>query len=118
MNVALTDETRGLLGAERIARMKTGAVLVNTARGGIVDESALAQALRGGQLYAAGIDVVEQEPVAQDNPLLELPNVVVAPHIGSATGATRVRMADMAIANALAALAGRPMPHCFNPEVY
>ena len=118
VNVALTDETRGLLGAERIARMKTGAVLVNTARGGIVDESALAQALRGGQLYAAGIDVFEQEPVAQDNPLLELPNVVVAPHIGSATGATRVRMADMAIANALAALAGRPMPHCFNPEVY
>ena len=118
VNVALTDETRGLLGSERIALMKAGAVLVNTARGGIVDEPALAEALGSGQLYAAGIDVFEQEPVAGDNPLLDLPNVVVAPHIGSATAATRRRMADMAVANALAALAGRPMPHCFNPEVY
>ena len=118
VNVALTDETRGLLGSERIALMKAGAVLVNTARGGIVDEPALAEALGSGQLYAAGIDVFEQEPVAGDNPLLDLPNVVVAPHIGSATAATRRRMANMAVANALAALAGRPMPHCFNPEVY
>jgi glyoxylate reductase len=118
VHLALTDETRGLLGAGRIAAMKPGAVLVNTARGGIVDEHALAEALGQGQLYAAGIDVFEEEPVPADNPLLALPNVVLAPHIGSATAATRARMADMAANNAIAALNGEAMPHCFNPEVY
>lgn len=118
VHLALTDETRGLLGAGRIAAMKPGAVLVNTARGGIVDEHALAEALGQGQLYAAGIDVFEEEPVPADNPLLSLPNVVLAPHIGSATAATRARMADMAAENAIAALQGKTMPNCFNPEVY
>lgn len=118
VHVALAEETRMLLDAQRISRMKPGAVLVNTARGGIVDETALAGALVEGHLYAAGIDVFEREPVAVDNPLLSLPNVVVAPHIGSATLATRARMADMAAENALAALADGRMPHCFNPEVY
>jgi glyoxylate reductase len=98
--------------------MKPGVVLVNTARGGIVDEQALADALSSGQVYAAGIDVFEQEPVARDNPLLEHSNVVVAPHISSATMITRARMADIAADNALAALKGQPMPHCVNPEVY
>ena len=118
VHLALTDETRGLLDAGRIAAMKPGAVLVNTARGGIVDEHALAEALSQGHLYAAGIDVFEEEPVPADNPLLSLPNVVLAPHIGSATAATRARMADMAADNAIAALRGLPMPHCFNPGVY
>lgn len=118
VHLALTDETRGLLDAGRIAAMKPGAVLVNTARGGIVDEHALAEALSQGHLYAAGIDVFEEEPVPADNPLLSLPNVVLAPHIGSATAATRARMADMAADNAIAALRGQPMPHCFNPGVY
>jgi glyoxylate reductase len=93
-------------------------VLVNTARGGIVDEAALAQALIKGRLAAAAVDVFEREPVALDNPLLALPNVVVAPHIGSATTRTRARMADLAVDNAIAALSGERMPHCVNPQIY
>ncbi|MEE4277177.1 MAG: D-glycerate dehydrogenase [Halieaceae bacterium] len=116
--VARTPQTLGLIGAERLALMKADAVLVNTARGGIVDETALAGALSQGRLGAAGLDVFEREPVAADNPLLSLPNVVVAPHIGSATAATRAKMADMAVDNVLAALAGEPMPCCANPDCY
>ena len=118
VHVALSADTRRLLDGDKIALMKPGAVLVNTARGGIVDEAALAVALGEGRLFAAGIDVFEQEPVAADNPLLGLPNVVLAPHIGSATQRTRALMADMAAANALAALRGEPMPCCVNPSVY
>ena len=118
VHVALSADTRRLLDGDKIALMKPGAVLVNTARGGIVDEAALAVALGEGRLFAAGIDVFEQEPVAVDNPLLGLPNVVLAPHIGSATQRTRALMADMAAANALAALRGEPMPCCVNPSVY
>ena len=80
--------------------------------------AALAAALAGGKLSAAGIDVFEREPVPADNPLLHLANVVVTPHIGSATTATRARMADMAAANAIAALQGQVMPCCVNPHVY
>ena len=118
LHLALTEDTRGLLDAGRIGLMKPGAVLVNTARGGIVDEQALANALSSGHLSAAGIDVFEREPVAADNPLLALPNVVVAPHIGSATVLTRAKMADLAVENAIAALKGESMPYCFNPQVY
>ena len=118
VHVALNDETRGLLDAQRIAMMKAGAVLVNTARGGIVDEEALAAALSSGQLSAAAVDVFASEPVSLNNPLLALPNVVVAPHIGSATTQTRAKMADIAASNAIAALNGEAMPHCVNPEVY
>jgi glyoxylate reductase len=118
LHVALTPETANMMSADRIASMKPGAVLVNTGRGGIVDEHALAEALRTGQLYAAGIDVFEKEPVESDNPLLSLPNVVVAPHIGSATVLTRAKMADLAVDNIMAALSGQPMPHCVNPQVY
>ncbi len=118
VNVALTEDTRNLLDARKIAMMKPGAVLVNTARGGIVDELALAAALDSGQLFAAGIDVFEREPMSQDNPLLQHPRVVLSPHIGSATTVTRGRMVDMAVDNALAAIAGRPMPNCCNAQVY
>jgi len=118
VNVALTEETRNMLDARRIAQMKPGAVLVNTARGGIVDEAALADALESGHVYAAGLDVYEQEPLATDSPLLDHPRVVLVPHIGSATARTRAAMVDLALANALAALGGEPMPHCVNPEVY
>jgi glyoxylate reductase len=118
VNVALTDETRNLLDEEKIAMMKPGSVLVNTARGGIVDETALAHALSSGHLYAAGIDVFAREPVEPDNPLLSLPNVVVVPHIGSATTLTRAKMADLAVGNLMAGLKGLEMPHCVNPQVY
>ncbi|MCB1688818.1 MAG: D-glycerate dehydrogenase [Halioglobus sp.] len=118
VHLALAKETRFLLDAARIAAMKPGAVLVNTARGGIVDESALAAALDSGHLHAAGLDVFEREPIAMDSPLLRHPGVVVVPHIGSATTRTRAKMVDLAVGNATAALQGQPMPHCVNPGVY
>ena len=118
VHVALNDETRNLLDAERIAAMNPGAVLINTARGGIVDEQALAAALDEKHLFAAGMDVFEEEPLPADNPLARHPRVVLTPHIGSATGQTRSAMVDLAADNALAALQGRRMLHCANPEVY
>ena len=118
LHVALAEQTRNLLDEHKIAMMKPGAILVNTARGGIVDEHALAAALASGHIYAAGIDVFEREPVAMDNPLLQHPRVLVAPHIGSATTHTRASMADLAVGNAIAALQGQRMPHCVNPSVY
>ncbi len=118
INVALDAETRNLIDARRIGLMKSDAVLVNTARGGIVDEEALAYALSHDKLAAAGLDVFEREPIPDDHPLMGLPNIITTPHIGSASEATRAKMADVAAANALAALAGERMPHCVNPEVY
>ncbi len=115
VHVALTPETRGLLDAPALARMKPGAVLINTARGGIVDEAALAAALRDGRLAAAGLDVYENEPIAADSPLIDLENVVLTPHIGSASIATRARMAALAVENLLAGLDGRPLVHRVNP---
>ena len=118
VHVALVDATRDLIDAEKLFAMKPGAVLINTARGGIVDEVALARALDEGHLYAAGLDVYEQEPLAPGSPLLSHPRVVFAPHIGSATTQTRLRMVHLAVANALAALRAEPMPHCANAGVY
>jgi glyoxylate reductase len=117
VHVALAPETRGLLDAPALAAMRPGAILVNTARGGIVDEAALAEALREGRLAGAGLDVFEREPLDPASPLLGLPNVVLAPHVGSASLATRARMAELAVENLLAGLDGRPMPACANPEV-
>ena len=91
--------------------MKPGAILVNTARGPIVDEAALIRALRDGQIGGAGLDVTAVEPLPMDSPLLAMDNVVVVPHIGSASMATRSKMADMAVANLRAGLAGEPLPH-------
>jgi len=118
LHIALNDETKGLLGAARLAQMKPGSVLVNTARGGIVDEEALASVLESGHLYAAALDVFENEPIAPTSPLLAHPRVVFTPHIGSATPQTRMAMVNLAVANAMAALQGKAMPHCFNPQVY
>ncbi len=118
IHVALVPETRGLIDADALARMKPGAILVNTARGGIVDEGALAERLSSGAIAAAGLDVFADEPLPADSPLLGLANVVLLPHIGSASYRTRERMADLAVANALAGLTGECLPHCGNPEVY
>jgi glyoxylate reductase len=118
LHVALTPETRHLIDAAALARMQPGAILVNTSRGEVVDESALADALRSGRLGAAGLDVFEREPLPASSPLLALENAVLLPHLGSASVATRVRMAELAVENLRAALAGRPMPRCANPGVY
>ncbi|HEU4658130.1 MAG TPA: D-glycerate dehydrogenase [Capillimicrobium sp.] len=111
LHVPLTDATRGLIDADALAAMKPGAILVNTARGPIVDQTALADALRSGRLAAAALDVTDPEPLPPDHPLLDAPNLLVVPHIGSATRVARARMAGMAVDNLLAALAGEPMPH-------
>ncbi len=107
----LTPETRGLIGDEALARMKPTAYLVNTARGPIVDSDALARALHVGRIAGAALDVTDPEPLPGDHPLLDAPNLLVLPHLGSATHATRERMAAMAVDNLLAGLAGRPMPN-------
>jgi glyoxylate reductase len=110
VHVARTPETIGLIGAREIARMKRGALLVNTARGGIVDEAALCAALASGQLGAAALDVFATEPLPPGSPLLAAPNLVVAPHIGSATRETRARMAELCVRNLVAGLRGGGMP--------
>jgi glyoxylate reductase len=115
VHVARAPETLGLLGVRGFARMKRGAILVNTARGGIVDERALCDALASGQLSAAALDVFAREPLPPDSPLLTAPNLVLAPHIGSATRETRARMAQLCVRNLAAALRGEAMPRCVNP---
>ncbi len=118
LHLALTPETRGRIGAAELAAMKPGAILVNSARGGLVDEAALAEALAGGRLGGAALDVFAEEPLPPGSPLLDCPNAVLVPHIGSASHATRERMAELSVANLLAGLAGERLPHCGNPEVY
>jgi glyoxylate reductase len=100
-------ETRGLIGAPELARMKPTAILVNTARGLVVDQDALIAALREGRIGGAALDVTDPEPLPLDNPLYSFPNVVITPHIASASHATRARMAEMAAENIIAVLAGR-----------
>jgi glyoxylate reductase len=111
LHCPLTPQTRGLIDAEALGRMKPTAYLVNTARGPVVDTGALADALHAGELAGAALDVTDPEPLPADHPLLEAPNLLVVPHIASATHATRGRMADIAVDNLLAGLAGQPMPH-------
>jgi glyoxylate reductase len=111
LHTPLTPETRHLMGAEQFKRMKKTAYLINTARGGVVDQVALREALEAGEIAGAGLDVTEPEPLPKDDPLLTAPILLVVPHVGSATVRTRSRMADMAVDNLLAALAGKDMPH-------
>jgi len=118
LHVPLTPQTRHWVGREELAALKPGALLVNTSRGGVVDPEALVEALREGRLGGAALDVTEPEPLPVDSPLMTLPNVLLAPHIASASHATRGRMASMAVDNLLAALEGRRPPHCVNPEVF
>jgi len=113
-----TKETVGLINAARLRRMKPTAILVNTARGGIIDEPALEAALKTGQIAGAGIDVFAKEPAAVDHPLLKLPNVVVAPHVAGVTVESRDRMAITTVQNILSMLDGKPIrENVINKEV-
>jgi glyoxylate reductase len=111
----LNPETKGLFNKDKFAKMKPTAVFVNTARGPIVDQVALAEALRNKTIFAAGLDVTDPEPLPPDHELLHLPNCVVAPHIASATVHTRNEMARICAENLIAGLSGKPMPACVNP---
>lgn len=117
IHTPLTPETKGLLGREALARMKPGAILINTARGGIVDEEALAEALRDGRLGGAGIDVFSREPPPRDHPLVRAPNVVLTPHIGAMTEEAQRRMAFTVVQDVLRVLSGGRPEYLANPEV-
>ncbi|GAB4504921.1 MAG: D-glycerate dehydrogenase [Anaerolineales bacterium] len=118
IHVPLTPETRHLVNAAFLAKMKPTAVLVNTARGGVLDQEALYQALKQRRIFAAALDVTDPEPLPLDSPLLELDNCIIMPHIASASVKTRDNMALLAAQNLLAGLRGERLPHCVNPEVY
>lgn len=111
LHAPLNAQTQRLINRDTLARMKPGAILINTSRGGLVDQDALEWALRSGVLAAAGLDVTTPEPIPTDHPLLALPNCVVLPHIGSASRATRTRMALLAAENLIAGVAGGPLLH-------
>jgi glyoxylate reductase len=111
LHTPLTPETRHLIDAGALVLMKPTALLINTARGNVVDQDALREALHAGTIGGAALDVTDPEPLPADHPLLDAPNLLVVPHIGSATVRTRAKMAAMAVENLLAALDGRSMPH-------
>ena len=117
VHTPLTPGTRHMIGPNELRLMKPTAILVNTARGAVVDNMALYTALRDGIIAGAGLDVTEPEPIPAGHPLLTLDNVVITPHIGSASLATRTEMALLAARNILARLKGEEMPTCLNPEV-
>jgi glyoxylate reductase len=111
LHVPLTESTDGLIGAEQLAAMKPTAILVNTARGPVIDRDALARALQDGEIGGAALDVTVPEPLPADDPLLQAPNLLVVPHIGSATEGARQAMTDRALRNLLAGIAGEPVPY-------
>jgi glyoxylate reductase len=110
LTLPLTPETHRLIGRAELARMKPTASLVNVSRGPVVDTDALTEALAARRLYAAALDVTDPEPLPRDHPLLRLDNVIITPHLGSATEQTRRRMTEVSVENLLAGLAGRPLP--------
>jgi len=115
LHCPLTPATYHLIDADALARMRATAILINTARGPIVDPAALRAALIAGEIAGAALDVTDPEPLPASDPLLTAPNLIVVPHIGSGTRAARERMADLAVDNLLAGLEGRPMPHQVRP---
>ena len=117
IHVNLTPETRHLINSDTLSGMKSTAVLVNTSRGPVVDQTALYHALKDGTIGAAGLDVTEVEPISMDDPLLTLENVIIAPHIASGSVVTRTKMSLMAVDNLMAGLNGEPLPNTPNPEV-
>jgi len=116
VHVLLNEETRHLIGERELGLMKKTAYLINTSRGPVIDEEALVRALRDGQIAGAGLDVFEDEPALKPG-LADLPNVVIPPHIASATIETRGKMAQMAATNLVMMLQGKTPPNCVNPEV-
>jgi phosphogluconate 2-dehydrogenase len=118
LTLPLTAETEGLIGAEQFALMRPESIFINISRGKVVDEAALVEALRKGQIRAAGLDVFEREPLNHDSPLLQMDNVVATPHMGSATHETREAMARCAVDNLLAALAGERPANLVNPRAW
>jgi glyoxylate reductase len=117
LHADLNPTTKGLFGQEQFGKMKRTAVFVNTSRGPLVDQVALATALRNGTIFAAGLDVTDPEPLPSEHELFKLPNCVIAPHIASATVATRGAMARLCANNLLAGVKGEPLPHWVNPDV-
>lgn len=118
MHLPLTDETRGIIGAEQLARLPQGGYLLNMSRGGTVDESALIDALRSGHLAGAGLDVFTEEPLATDSPLRSLDNVVLTPHIGGWTAESLPRLSQTTALEILAALRGERPQRLVNPEAW
>lgn len=118
LHANLNPTTRGLIGSSQFNLMKPTAFLINTARGAMVDSDALYAVLTTNRIAGAALDVFDPEPIPQDHPLLTLPNVIITPHIASASLATRRKMAQMTIENALAGIEGKHLPYCVNPEVY
>lgn len=118
VHVPLSDETSGLFDEAAFSAMKRGAIFVNTSRGGVVDQEALRAALESGRLGAAALDVTVPEPLPADHPLLSAPNLIVLPHLGSATRETRARMAERSVDGLLAALRGERPPHLVNPAAW
>jgi|SRR5690554_1368824 len=118
VHTALTEETKGKFGREAFEKMKRSAIFINTARGGIHHEKELTEALQKNVIWGAGLDVTDPEPMHPDNPLLEMENAVVFPHIGSATKETRDAMSRLAAENIIAGLKGEELPYPVNPEIY
>ena len=117
LHTNLTPETHHLIGNDELALMRPGAWLLNTARGPVIDQAALVEALNKGQIAGAVLDVLETEPPPPGDPILSLPNAILLPHIGSATVETRAAMLDLAVRNLAAVLSGQPPPECVNPGV-
>ena len=109
LNVPLTEETRNMIGRDQLRRMKRTAILVNLARGGVIDHDALVEALDNNWIAVAALDVTEPEPLPRDHPLLSMDNVVIVPHLGSATRQTRIAMAQRTVDNLIAGLTDQPL---------
>lgn len=118
IHVPLTETTRHMVNADFLAKMKPNSILVNTSRGGVLDQVALYEALKARKIFAAALDVTDPEPLPTDNPLLELENCLIVPHLGSASQHTREMMSLLAAENLITGLKGEPLPNCVNPEVY
>lgn len=118
LHVPLNASTRHLVNAEFLSKMKSNAILVNTTRGGVVDQAALYDALKSNRIFAAALDVTDPEPLPMSSPLLELENCLIVPHLGSASKWTRDQMSLLAAQNLIAGLNGGRLPHCANPDIY